>query len=829
MPRALAAPVAALALFALACADDPVGATSETTAPVQVPPRAALDPEKGLAPLPMDWLLDEDLRTAPGPDGFSAAEREWFTLVRETGGWSVTSEVLVPLTGPALASSKDGAVLLFDAETKEAIPLEVSLSDNEQTLRARPTTGALAPGRAYLAVVTGALRTREGSAMLRDPLFRRLLSDDVSDDDMSDGTLRLREAFAPTRALLDELAALGVPGVHREQLLAALPFTTTSRSAVWSSAPLQKEPFPGNHLVEPSGRVRVLPFPAPIADAPEMQALRERLSTLPGFSTTGALLFETTGPVERDTALAAGGVRLFRVTDDDVSEVTALERGVFVDGSTVWLRPTLTLEHSSRYAWVVTSAVKAATGTALAPQGASSFTQLTAALTDEDGRSQVLALTDDEAAALENTRQTLARVRDHLGDDETFGAAVAFDTLRVPEILLSYTDQLVTREVPVTLSDVVDATPFERGLYVAMPRVKTVLTGKMTSLEFLDPYTRRLREGEPVVSDVEFVFTIPDGAEPGEPMPVVLFGHGLLTSRELAYGIADKLASRGYAVFAIDFPLHGERSVCSDDLHCSGSATCAADGACINGDGTKGQLRKVASVFEHGPEVPVTTGQGFIDPVDVFASRDHFLQGLVDLKQSVRVLREADLASLTGGYVIDDERIGYAGISLGGIFGAALSALEPGIESFALNVPGADFVTMMEDSESLGVLIDQAVGEYGIEQGTPAWVVFETAARWALDLVDPLNLAHHSVQSPLSYVDPSTGEPRVMPQKRLLLQMAEGDLVVPNSGTHQLSARTGVAIESFSPLVSGHGFLFDPTSLEGARAREQVVDFLDGE
>ena len=42
--------------------------------------------------------------------------------------------------------------------------------------------------------------------------------------------------------------------------------------------------------------------------------------------------------------------------------------------------------------------------------------------------------------------------------------------------------------------------------------------------------------------------------------------------------------------------------------------------------------------------MPVTTGVSFIDAVDVFASRDHFLQGLVDLKQAVRVLQHADVA-----------------------------------------------------------------------------------------------------------------------------------------------------------------------------------------
>ena len=66
----------------------------------------------------------------------------------------------------------------------------------------------------------------------------------------------------------------------------------------------------------------------------------------------------------------------------------------------------------------------------------------------------------------------------------------------------------------------------------------------------------------------------------------------------------------------------------------------------------------------------------------------------------------------------------------------------------------------------------------------------------------------------------------IMPAKRMLIQMAAGDLVVPNSGTFQLSERTGVPISEYNPLISNHGFLFDPTSFEGAAARAELGDFL---
>ena len=68
---------------------------------------------------------------------------------------------------------------------------------------------------------------------------------------------------------------------------------------------------------------------------------------------------------------------------------------------------------------------------------------------------------------------------------------------------------------------------------------------------------------------------------------------------------------------------------------------------------------------------------------------------------------------------------------------------------------------------------------------------------------------------------------RPLPLKRVIIQMAEGDLVVPNSSSRSLSERADVPLQIYTPLISNHAFLFDPTSLEGARARNAVVEFFD--
>ena len=55
----------------------------------------------------------------------------------------------------------------------------------------------------------------------------------------------------------------------------------------------------------------------------------------------------------------------------------------------------------------------------------------------------------------------------------------------------------------------------------------------------------------------------------------------------------------------------------------------------------------------------------------------------------MRVLRNVDFAPLSGGYVLDGNDVMYLGISLGGILGASLAAVEEHINTWALNVPGA--------------------------------------------------------------------------------------------------------------------------------------------
>jgi pimeloyl-ACP methyl ester carboxylesterase len=225
-------------------------------------------------------------------------------------------------------------------------------------------------------------------------------------------------------------------------------------------------------------------------------------------------------------------------------------------------------------------------------------------------------------------------------------------------------------------------------------------------------------------------------------------------------------------------------------------------------------------------EYPISTGFAFIDVANLVGTRDHFAQALLDLMQGVRVIKGADWAAKTGGYTPDGDDIVYLGMSLGGILGANIAALEPSIGTFVLNVPGADYLSIIENSATFETLFEHALSERNAPRGSDAYFEFANVIRWLLDPVDPLNIAPHATVDPLTYVDPVDGQTKTMPEKRVLIQMALDDAVVPNISTRILAERMGLSISVYEPVVANHGFIFAPTS-EGGAARDEMVEFFN--
>ncbi|HEY4221979.1 MAG TPA: hypothetical protein VGO62_11560, partial [Myxococcota bacterium] len=631
----------------------------------------------------------------------------------------------VTFTAPVNDSVRASIALVDDSGARVAVDVVATLGG--RGARVTPKDGLVA-GTAYTLVVP------EGSAA----------SGPVSSVDFGAASSSTEDPLHQPVAL----ALLAASAAGFDRVAVASRFVATDLPRVDLDVAARRGPYPSDFFVDGSGRTLLPPGPlsganAMLDDAALANAAAAAAS-VPGFSTSGrAQLPLVAGRADGSAGFAILGPH------GVVNEVTP---SLAADGATVFLKPNTALTPGTDYALVVDGSARSG-GAPVLPSLDAALLVGTGALGDGSGSSTAL-LDDDSARLLERARERVAPLLDRI-PRAGVALAVPFTTLDA----FAYVDGIartVETRVDPALVDASSSSPLARGL--VLPHVDTVITGHYASLDSIDPVT--LRASTPQASAVPFLATVPAGAG---PFPVVLFGHGLLTEKELAYLIADQLADAGFAMFAIDLPMHGERSVCLVDAHCDLLQSCGDDHQCHTSDGGPGSLVTAASPFPGGPAVPVATGEAFVLVSDLVASRDHFAQGYADLRQGIRVL---------GAGLVDDrlarDHFDWLGISLGGITGAAMAGTTSAIDKLALNVPGADLVVTLEDSTVLSPLLEQQLSARGVSKGDPAYAAFEDAAHLVLDPVDPLNLAARATSQ----------VPSGWRAKPLLLQMANTDLVV---------------------------------------------------
>lgn len=389
--------------------------------------------------------------------------------------------------------------------------------------------------------------------------------------------------------------------------------------------------------------------------------------------------------------------------------------------------------------------------------------------------------------------------------------------------------ELYERDVTTSLSDISADTPTDRNMGLALPDVDRIVTGEMATLDYLDASTRRFRSyGASQKRRIPFVLTLPETDD--EEVPVVVFGHGVKTSRELVYLVANTLAENGYAVFAIDFPYHGARAICTRHSDCAGDAWCTDRGACRSAGDDEGRLRTVEApewMWPGGPSYPLTSGRAFLELDDFRATRAHFAQALVDLMQSVRVIQGADWHEATNGYRLDGEDITYVGVSLGGIIGADLAAVEPEIDTYVLNAAGGEFLHLIQNSVTLTPKFERMLLVRGYHRNTAEYADFRRRAQSKLSHVDPVDVTPHATRGDYAFFDAKTDTWKCAPDRNILLQMGDGDEVVPNRTTRRLASAADLSISVYQPFWLKHHYFLRPTSPTGTRARRQAVEFLD--
>ncbi|HEU0224587.1 MAG TPA: hypothetical protein VFR29_04070 [Steroidobacteraceae bacterium] len=296
--------------------------------------------------------------------------------------------------------------------------------------------------------------------------------------------------------------------------------------------------------------------------------------------------------------------------------------------------------------------------------------------------------------------------------------------------------------------------------------------------------------------------TVPNAAgyplgKPAAGWPVVIFQHGLRGNRTQSAAIAATYAVQGFAVAAIDIPLHGITDTASPlyqgpnertfnlDLVNNATGAPPADGV-IDGSGTH-----------------------IINLTSLLTSRDNLRQAEIDIVQLARSLPGLDLDGNAGTTDVDGTRLHFAGISLGGIVGTAANALPSALQSAYLNVPGGGIANLLRESAALSPSVNAGLAANGLVPGLTLYENFFRNSQTAIDSGDPLNWVATTFAARPS-----------------LLTQVNNDTVVPNLATQRLvnaapwvkanaAGPNGVAAGSGRWVqfnAGSHGSLLDPTA-----------------
>ncbi|MHB1139763.1 MAG: alpha/beta hydrolase family protein, partial [Microthrixaceae bacterium] len=195
-------------------------------------------------------------------------------------------------------------------------------------------------------------------------------------------------------------------------------------------------------------------------------------------------------------------------------------------------------------------------------------------------------------------------------------------------------------------------------LPLLVPGASAVVVGEVSITDFRDEHgTARIANGG-TARWVPFTLVLPETPAGPEGAPVVIYGHGLLANKETMLFTASTNAQKGLATIGIDVPNHGSRQA-----------------------GNGGYLLELNNSRDFGRLASMPL-QGVVDHVSLLLAVQHHL-GDVELTLPDLPGRVDQPAPR-----LDVDHLLYEGTSMGGVLGAAFTALAPELEGSFLQVAG---------------------------------------------------------------------------------------------------------------------------------------------
>lgn len=815
-----------------------VGCTDLSLDPSPKLVHARFDPDARDIPMPTDVLRDATLGRLDLPNDtpddlakLTPAEREFYDYLETLDGWSTLMSGTLDFTGAIDPTTLDGnlEVWHWGAVPERVMDVRPSFTANGMKLQVDPPREGWARGDRYVMIVRGGDHGVKGmggervecdaafyflrqTQQLDTPEHEHAFPGVTHDERMANAHKleKIREDLAPA---FDYFEAHGTP---RSDVAAMWAFTVTTKTELAMDQPSQRIPLPIDLMIDPATGHINAPT-APWDTAVEAEA-KQHLSAFDGAGLSGSQLFELTQPMDPAT-INETTVQVYQLGAAPTPIPATVQ--LLADKTHIVVTPKSgRLPEKTHFAIVVSDAVRDAAGGTPVVMPIGHFLKSTSPV-EVGGASQVSAIADADALKLENSRTELSAALDTLGRDHILGAW-PFTTMSVSEPLVDLRKRATTLNLSPDPANTSMKTPGEALLDFpfgigSILNVGTVYYGTIQTANYLDPTTRAWRsDGQHALEDVKFTMTVPKNGT--GPMPVVIFGHGLITERRFVLAVGDALAAKGYAAISIDFPYHGDRTYCAtggpisvvNPLDgsllsldpCQAGSTCNDQGKCVDAQGNGNHLATFGVI-----STPVASGARFLEIDHISNSKDHFQQALVDLGALDRSLRLGNWQQLTG-RPVDTSKIFYAGQSLGGIMGGVFLGTNPDIKRAVLNVPGAGLIPLFDDSTFFSAQLAAFFTRQHVDRASFEGQRFLTVAHWFMDAVDPQHLGP------------------VIAQRALMLQMATLDAIIPNANTELLQTVTGAPRRDY---VAEHAFLTIPIEPEYLRGTSELAGFLSGD
>jgi pimeloyl-ACP methyl ester carboxylesterase len=304
---------------------------------------------------------------------------------------------------------------------------------------------------------------------------------------------------------------------------------------------------------------------------------------------------------------------------------------------------------------------------------------------------------------------------------------------------------------------------------------------------------------------IPLLATLPSPAsgrtQPVAGWPVVIFQHGVTLNRTVMLAIADAFAQAGFAVVAIDLPLHGITDTASPFYQ-------GPNGPFGNNE-RHFNLDNVGATGVFAPDGEIDNGWQIFNVGNPLNARDHIRQAVADTIGLTRTLPGLNFPDGDSNPDLDGSRIHFVGSSLGSIISGVFLGLNAEVTTATLASPAGPWTSILTDTQAVdfGAPIRAALSAQGLPAGTVGFDNFVRDLQTVIDPVDPVNYAEDAAAThPLHVIE------------------VLGDTAVPNGPNDYIASLWGLPSVSTTLAVTppgtvsgivrfsagGHSSLFNP-------------------